>query len=519
VNRASSLSVLPSAFLLLAGCNLFSEPSPPEGSCTGDQDCPSQQRCYVDGCGTLPADLLAEVITSAPTGVTSVDMPLGPPVANMPLVLPAQQFVQLTLRRGAGPYPASVQLLASGTSSLLPGVTRVAQAAGAAANGVFQLGLSTGSYTIVVSPLDPAVPPATRTDVGMDAGVTSLTVDLLPAAQVQTVTGSVLAGPGQPETVPPTVQLLATDGRALSQGIVADAAGGFQLTFGTGTLSGGALLQVSPGPGVPGSVAAFQVSDPSRFGSPFLVGDTAPPVVVSGQVLGPDGTPVPGASIFIQGTVLGGGTGNVGPAYSGDAGTFSLSTLPEDHPGSLQLWIVPPPGSIAGLLRTSVDVPAGSPVAGSWTCPARPVLSGGMLLLDAGPVAGAVLRVDPVAPLDAVTPLPPTGASGQTGEAGTFALRLDPGVYQLEVQPGGSLPVLRQLVRVPGTGLQLAPVTVPTGRTLTARVLRGGSTPVPQALLRVYRTETLDGGPTRAILLGENVSDDSGLVRLLLPQK
>jgi len=158
-------------------------------------------------------------------------------------------------------------------------------------------------------------------------------------------------------------------------------------------------------------------------------------------------------------------------------------------------------------------------VAGSWTCPARPVLSGGMLLPDAGPVTGAVLRVDPVSPLDAVTPLPPTGASGQTGEAGTFALRLDPGVYQLEVQPGGSLPVLRQLVRVSGTGLQLAPVTLPSGRTLTARVLRGGSTPVPQALLRVYRNETLDGGPTRAILLGENVSDDSGLVRLLLPQK
>ena len=107
--------------MLLGGCNLFGEPTPPEGTCTRDQDCPAPQRCYVDGCGTLPADLLAEVITSAPSGVTSVDMPLGTPVANMPLVLPAQQLVELTLRRGAGPYPASVQLLASGTSTLLPG--------------------------------------------------------------------------------------------------------------------------------------------------------------------------------------------------------------------------------------------------------------------------------------------------------------------------------------------------------------------------------------------------------------
>jgi hypothetical protein len=242
-------------------------------------------------------------------------------------------------------------------------------------------------------------------------------------------------------------------------------------------------------------------------------------VVVSGQVLGPDGTPVAGASVFIQGTVVGGGTGNVGPAFSGDAGTFTLSTLPQAHSGALQLWIIPPPGSVAGLVRTPVEVPAGSPVAGSWTCPARPLLSGGMLLPDAGPIVGAVLRVDPVAPLDAVTPLPPTGVSGQTGEAGTFALRLDPAVYQLEVQPGASLPVLRRLVRVTSSGLQLGPMALPTGRTLTARILRDAGTLVPQALLRVYRSETLDGGTTRALLLGESVSDQNGVVRLLLPQQ
>jgi len=505
--------------LLLAGCNLFVEPSPPPGSCTKDQDCPHSQLCYVDGCGTLPADLLAEVTTTAPTGATSVDLPLGPPVANMPVVIPDQQLLDLTVRRGAGGFPASVQLLAAGESTLIPGINRVSQTAGAAANGAFKVGLSTGLYTLVVSPLDPTVPPATRTGVGMDAGVASLTIDLLPAAQVQTVTGTVLAGPGQPEPVPPTVQLLASDGRALSSRTRANPAGGFQLSFGIGTLGGGALLQVSPGPGALGAVAAFPVSDPARFGSPFIVGDTAAPVEVTGQVLGPDGTPVAGASVFIQGTVVGGGTGHAGPAFSGDAGTFALSTLPQASSGALQLWIIPPPGSVAGLVRTPVEVPAGSPVAGSWTCPTRAVLSGGALLPDAGPLIGAGLRADPVSPVDAVTPLPPVGASGQTGEAGTFVLRLDPGVYQLEVQPGGSLPALRRLVRVPSSGTQLAPVTVPTGKTLTARILREAGPLVQQALLRVYRVETLDGGTPRAILVGQDVSDQNGVVRVLLPQQ
>jgi hypothetical protein len=507
------------AAVFLAGCNLFNDSTPPEGTCHRDQDCPPPQRCYVDGCGTLPADLLAEVITSAATGVTSVDMPLGAPVANMPLVLPDRQQLELSVRRGGGPYPASVQLLATGQSTLLPGVYRAAQTAGAAANGIFQVGLSTGVSSVVVSPLDPTVPPTTRAGVIMDAGVLSLTLDLLPAAQVQTVQGRVLAGPGQPEPVPPTVQLLGADGRSLSSRTVADRDGGFQLSFGIGALDGGAVLQVSPGPGAIGAVAALPISDPAQFGIPFIVGDSAAPVEVSGQVLGPDGSPVAGASIFIQGTVVGGGSGNVGPTVSGDAGTFALSTLPQARPGALQLWIVPPPGSIAGLVRTPVDVPGGAPVAGSWTCPARPVLSGGVLLPDAGPRPGAVVRLDPVLPLDAGIPLPPSGVSGQTGEAGTFALRLDPGVYQLEIQTGPAFPVLRRLVRVTSSGAELPVVTLAAGRTLTARILRDAGTVVPQALLRVYRLETLEDGTPRALLLGEDTSDPLGAVRLLLPQQ
>jgi len=504
---------------LLAGCDLFGEPAQPPGSCSRDSDCPAPQRCYVDGCGTLPSDLLAEVITSELTGVTSVDLALGSPRANLPIVLPDAQLLQLNVRRGAGAYPASVQILATGASTLLPGVNRTTQTAGASVSGVFQVGLSTGRFTVLVSPLDPTVPPGIQTGVGVDAGVTPLTIALLPPALVQTLSGVVLAGPGQPEPVPPQVQLLAPDGRPLSALATADPAGAFQLSAGMDALDGGAVLQVTPGPGPLAAVAGFPVPDATRFAQPFLVGDTAGPIGVSGTVLGPDGNPVEGASIFVQGTVVGGGSGNVGPVFTARDGSFSIETLPQGSNGSLLLWIIPPPGSIAGLVRTALDAPAGAPVNGTWNCPSRPLLRGSVLLPDGGTLAGAGIRADPVATIDPATPLPPAGASGQTGQPGSFALLLDPAIYQLEVQASVDLPVVRSYVRVDPAGTQLDPIAIPTGRSLTAVVLRDAGTPVPEALVRVYRNVVLDDGAPRALVLGEGVSDTTGVATILLPQQ
>jgi hypothetical protein len=301
--------------------------------------------------------------------------------------------------------------------------------------------------------------------------------------------------------------------------VTADAAGAFQLSAGIDAFDGGAILQTSPGPGPLGAVAAFPAADASRFGQPFLVGDTVSPVRVSGTVLGPDGNPVNGASTFVQGTVVGGGSVNVGPTFSASDGIFSLQTLPQATPGSLLLWVIPPPSALAGLLRTPLDAPAGVVVSKTWTCAARPLLRGTLLLPDAGPAAGIQLRADPVGAADPGSPVPPSGVSGTTGEVGSFVLRVDPALYLFEVQPGADLPVLRTFVRVTATGAQLDPVTLHTGRRLTARVLRDAGTLVPQALVRIYRLVTLDDGTQRALALGEGISDASGVVTILLPQQ
>jgi hypothetical protein len=516
VKRRGLLLAVP----LLAGCQLFGEPPPPPGTCNRDQDCPYPQKCYVDGCGSLPDDLLAEVVTSNPTASASVDLVVGPAHANVPLVLPDDQLLDLTVRRGSNGYPGTVQLLVSGQSSLLPGVNRAVQIGGlSSSSGQFKVSISTGRYALVVSPLDVTVPPATVTGLEIDAGTTSLTMGLLPAAQVQTLSGSVLAGPGQPETVPPQVQLLAPDGRSLSALRTADPSGAFQLSVGLDALDGGAILQTSPGGAPLGATVAFPVTDGSRFGQPFLIGDTAAPIRVSGTVSGPDGNPIPGASVFVQGTVQGGGSGNVGPAFSASDGVFALQTRPEAGAGSLKLLVIPPPGALGGLLRTPLAAPPGAPVSGTWSSPPRPLLTGSLLLPDAGPAAGVELRADPVAASGPGSPVPPAGASGTSGEAGTFALRLDPGLYVLEVAPGAGLPSVRTFVRVTASGAQVAPITLRPGRRLTALVLRDAGTLVPQALVRIYRVLTLDDGTQRALSLGEGISDSTGVATILLPQQ
>src|SRR4029453_12475322 len=100
---------------------------------------------------------------------------------------------------------------------------------------------------------------------------------------------------------------------------------------------------------------------------------------------------------------------------------------------------------------------------------------------------------------------------------GTFALRLDPGVYQLEIQTSPAFPVVRRLVRVTSSGTELPVVALAAGRTLTARILRDAGSVVPQALLRVYRLETLEDGTPRALLLGEDVSAPLARARALPP--
>jgi len=111
------------------------------------------------------------------------------------------------------------------------------------------------------------------------------------------------------------------------------------------------------------------------------------------------------------------------------------------------------------------------------------------------------------------------GGSGLSGPSGVFGLVLDPAVYRLEVEASAGYPVFRTFVRVPATGVQLDPIVLRPGRSLTALVVRENGTVVTQALVRIYHRISVDGGADRALLLGEGVSDGNGRVTILLPQQ
>jgi hypothetical protein len=504
--------------LLGSGCNLFGEPTQTTAPCDGDSSCPGGQSCFVDGCGRLGDDLIAEVTSSAPIGVTSVDIPLGHPRAGLLLVLPDSQVLRITARRGTGGYPAPRQLFASGASSLLPGVGRYAQATDATVSGVSPLAVSTGVYSLLVSPEDVSVPPAVLRNVAVDAGINEATVTLLPAAEITTVSGTVLAAPGVPETIPPAVQLVTADGSPLSALVTAGGSGAFQLSFGT-ALPAGAQLQVVAGSGNRlGGTATFPVADLGRFAQPFVVGDGVPPVVFQGRLLGPDGAPVPGASLFLQGLVAGGAVATVGPVRTSDAGVFQLQTLPQADAGTLMISANPPPGSAAGLLQMTADVPASGGTETTWTSPARALVQGSVRYPDGGPVVAVGVRADPVGVAAPGVPQPPAGADGVTDDNGHFALRLDPALYRLEIGSQDGFPALRSFTRIE-VGGSLPEATLITGRTLTAVLRRDGGTAVGQALVRIYRSVVLDDGSSRALLLGEAVSDSTGQVSILLPTR
>jgi hypothetical protein len=274
-----------------------------------------------------------------------------------------------------------------------------------------------------------------------------------------------------------------------------------------------------------------------------------PPVTVSGTVVGPDLVPV-AASLVIDSTPfnVGSGTGGIRTTnptdrsrrsmhYSTSAqtdasGAYSV-TLP---PGTYDAYVVPAPGSNLGATSVTIDVspPLASepPIAtGRDVMLAAPgTLTGIARVADGRALEGATVEAVPAASL-APTVDPrrwPRAGRARTDATGTFTMALDPGLYDVIVEPAGGtgLPWVtlsgQQVTAGQATTLQQGkPVLVPAPQVFDLVLHDAGDNAIVHAVVRAYATAAgstnpTAGAPAPVIEIGSWLTDTTGHFTMLV---
>lgn len=514
--------------LLLAGCS--KSPWQEPVSCQSDADCGPAEVCFADGCGSPEAGLALEVIVSSQN---IQDFPIADlrRVQDVELLPPA--VVGGTIRRESPPgapepYSQKVNVRLRGESAVLPGVTRYHDAMVVPLGGSYSLAVPVGRYTAVALSADPAVPPVTR-PVEVSPGEAVALDWLLPAASslvqvrgkllITTDTGPVLAPMGVQARDPTTFQ-------PLSQWADVAADGDFTLSTAPSGLET-LVIHAAPRPGADNIPMVPEKSFTASLGTPdplvLELGDFGSPVTVTGRILGPDGAPVAGATVFLSGRVLGGGTFQSAAGQTDNEGSFTLSSLPSGGSGEHFLWAVPPTASSSGLLQVATEVSSSGGPLGDFTCPDRVPVSGLVQRSDGRPFPGVRVVAHPLEQVEGHG-LPRAYFEATTDEDARFLLRLDPAVYRLDFIPGEGLPRMSRFVTVQREPVDLGTSTLSKGRTVTGAISASSSpgsseqAPVPYASINFYRLGLAEGRPL-AIPLAETVSDASAVYSVVLPTR
>ncbi|OJH36787.1 hypothetical protein [Cystobacter ferrugineus] len=528
------------AGVLLLGCGT-SFPDEPFG-CRDDSDCADDQVCFVNGCGDPGRNLVVEIVSNAKEGLFAQDLKVDELRDQQTLLLRGPSTLQGRVRvqgeSSSTAYSAPVTLRITGESLLIPGVPRWQgdSTLDPDPQGFYSLPVASGRYTVKLLTTNSELPPlSSRSDV--QPGSTATLDFLLPApSQLVRMIGKVLRYDNEPmpADVPLEVQALDEQQNPLTQRVVVDGRTGlFSLVLRRTDFERDSLtLQVtSTNYLVPQMLISL---DPSQaLTEPILLPDYGEPVRLQGRVVDPGGKPVAGATLFVSGSVLGGGQYRSPQVESQADGTFELSTLPSPPLGSgreLILSILPRAGSPAGSTETSIVVPRVSvSKLGDVFCQERRKVVGTVL----GPVGSqpaAGVQVEATLLKEVVgTPRPAASrvaADRRTDEEGHFELLLDPGVYRFDFTSLENLPRFSRIVTVrpwtattPATPQEVS-VTLPKGRRVTGYIRLGEGTrerpEVPDASLRFYRLVAVEG-ENSALLLGETTSDAAGAFSTTLP--
>jgi hypothetical protein len=274
--------------------------------------------------------------------------------------------------------------------------------------------------------------------------------------------------------------------------------------------------------------------DPLQPPGTFSLGNFGEATSLQGTAIGPDGLPVVGASVRVQGPVGGGGEFRSRTVTTDTAGHFTLPTLPSASGLPFTLIVAPPARPTLGDLRAGItQVPVQVLPTGTQAevlCNARGVITGTVLRpgAEGAPAAGVRIFAQPVGPVAGLS-APSEGPSTVTDAAGRFQLLLDPAEYRLDFVPGEDLPrVSRYLSVVPTPGTpsstpqELPAFTLSQGRRISGPVLStdaaAASPALPYASIRFFRVVSVNGRPTSQ-LLAQTVSDASGEYSVMLPTR
>lgn len=566
------------AFLLvLGGCSRASL-FPPQVMCNTDEECPSSQLCFAEGCGDPGKGIVVEVEGGSTNGQfardfaleagrlgKTFDLNIGDPLAVTGEFQRERSVSSNPLDRTS--YTEPVVVRAVGQSLLLPGITRVyEQRFLNPERGAFDMKVGEGSFSITALPADRTVPPAMNmvSVSGMDSAVTFVfpAVDGAPAITGQLIkkidnsllppepvlVSTAFSDKGQPIPVIDLQLFDVSTNQPLSQRFpISSTTGEFAITMSPEARTRSTLILVAAPrePGVAVPTKRFVLQSQVTTAVSLEYGDYGDPADVQGTILDITGTPIAGAQVVLEGTVVGDGTFRSKIVETDAMGVFRVSSLGSKSDGSFQLTVVPPKGSRAAYTQRNVTVRVSKMPGAEATA----TLSPASLTLDdrliatglvtrpgssekpaSGVVVRATLQVETRTGTEDLKALPVEPAETVTREDGTFELPLDPGVWRFEYLPGELIPISSRLVTVKtvvddmGRKMPtqtLTPVELSFGRTVSGNVTGTSATgvmnePVPFSRLRFFRVTTVEGRPA-SILLGTAIADDRGKYQVVLP--
>lgn len=541
-------AVVAASVWALGACNT----EPMAGGCGSDSQCSVSETCLAKACvpkepgprllhvAVFPAPGVEAAITEFPNavfGASSVTpLPLSArlSVSGTVKAAPTSQFAQLS----QGELAVSAQL-----PSLVPGAPPLlfnAVAAIAVMGGGAAFTLSVPQTraqevaTVVVlprSPVDTVTPPSSHTLALQDR----MELLLPPLAELRVVEGSVRTEFDQ-SAVGYVAQVF-RDGQLVSAKAPIGADGRFRVTFtrASDPATDAAVLQL----GLPGTGPApslFYALPPAATDAGVLRFPAHPtpqlfrvPVVAVGSMGAY--TPVVAALLRFETKLPSTGVG-VTARYGQDVqagadGTVDVPLIAGTLEGVRQyaVQVVSPSGSEAAssCVRSFGVGPAASdstnvPTTASLELPRRPALAGVLKRADLSPLRGAVVTAVRLGPLpgtmDCGVPNWLGDAVTTTDAGGAFRLRVDAGVFRVEVRPpqGEAIPFTVWNATITNEGLLLN-LTLPSGRVAQGKVVTPLQTPCGACRVMVYE------GPLTApaVLRAETVTDPAGLFRVVLP--